>query len=94
MAKRRPNLSNGFLLILTPHRTSPNWWHKHPADMKMPLPIFIMGGFFFSFFGILFVNSVQFNQANFEFVNFSDFSGNATTVVLYLSVSFLNSSQN
>ena len=41
--------------------------------------------------GILVANSRQFNKDNFEFVNFPDFCGDATTVVLYLNVSILNS---
>ena len=41
--------------------------------------------------GMLFVNSGQFNQENFEFVNFPDFCGYATTVILHLKFSILDS---
>ena len=41
--------------------------------------------------GILFLNSGQLNQENFEFVDFPDFCEDATTIVWYLNVSFLNS---
>ena len=37
------------------------------------------------------VNSGQFNQENFEFVNFPDFCGYATTVILHLKISILDS---
>ena len=40
---------------------------------------------------MVFVNSGQFNQENFEFVNFSDFCGYATTVILRLKISILDS---
>ena len=40
---------------------------------------------------MLFVNSGQFNQGNFEFVNFPDFCGYATTVILHLKISILDS---
>ena len=41
---------------------------------------------------MLFVNSRHFDQENFEFVNFCDFCGYATTVILYLKISILDSS--
>ena len=41
--------------------------------------------------GMLFVNSGQFNQENFKFVNFPDFSGYSTTVILHLKISILDS---
>ena len=41
--------------------------------------------------GMLFVNSGQFNQENFEFVNIPDFCGYATTVILHLKISLLDS---
>ena len=40
---------------------------------------------------MLLVNSGQFNWDNWEFVNFPDFYGDATTVVLYLNISILDS---
>ena len=40
---------------------------------------------------MLFVNSGQFNQENSEFVNFPDFCGYATTVILHLKISILDS---
>ena len=40
---------------------------------------------------MLFVNSAQFNQENFEFVNFPDFCMCATTVILHLKISILDS---
>ena len=40
---------------------------------------------------MLFVNSGQFNQENFEFVNFPDFCGYVTTVILHLKISILDS---
>ena len=39
---------------------------------------------------MLFVNSGQFNQENFEFVNFPDFCGCATPVILHLNISILD----
>ena len=44
--------------------------------------------------GMLFVNSGQFNQENFEFINFPDFCGYATTVLLHLKISSLDSPLN
>ena len=41
--------------------------------------------------GMLFVNSGQFNQENFEFVIFPDFCGYTTTVILHLGISILDS---
>ena len=41
--------------------------------------------------GMLFISSRQFNKDNFKFVNFPDFCGDATTAVLYLNISILNS---
>ena len=40
---------------------------------------------------MLLVNSGQFNQENFEFVNFPDFCAYATTVILNLKISILDS---
>ena len=40
---------------------------------------------------MLFVISGQFNQENFKFVNFPDFCGYATTVILHLKISILDS---
>ena len=40
---------------------------------------------------MLFVNSGQFNQENFEFLNFADFCGYATTVKIHLKISILDS---
>ena len=40
---------------------------------------------------MLFVNSGQFNEENFEFVNFRDFCGYATAVILRLKISILDS---
>ena len=39
---------------------------------------------------MLFVNSGQFNQENFEFVNLPDFCGYATTIILHLKISILD----
>ena len=40
---------------------------------------------------MLFVNSGQFNQENFKFVNFPDFCAYATTVILHLKISIVDS---
>ena len=40
---------------------------------------------------MLFVNSGQFIQENFKFVNFPDFCGYATTVILHLKIPIIDS---